>query len=119
MCQQYVYLIHFERPYKHAKHYLGVSDNLAARIACHEHGNGARLMSVIARNDIRWSVVRLWPGDRQLERKLKNFHSPQLCPVCRGDVAPGWSIDTKKLLFQKGPPQLASYQGKRRPMRHT
>jgi hypothetical protein len=29
----YVYLIHFETPSKHAKHYLGFSDNLAARIS--------------------------------------------------------------------------------------
>lgn len=115
MCQ-YVYLIHFERPYRHAGHYLGYSDNLAARIAAHEHGNGAKLMEVITRNDIRWSVVKVWPGDRTLERKLKNRSGSRLCPVCAGRVPIGWSIDIKRLLFERNAPAVASHQGKRRPM---
>jgi predicted GIY-YIG superfamily endonuclease len=115
-----VYLIHFEEPYKHARHYLGFSDNVAARIACHEHGNGAKLMSVIARNGIRWQVSRVWmTGDRALERKLKGYHSGvKLCPICQGRVPVGYSIDVKKLTFRRGAPVLASHQGKRRPM-HT
>jgi predicted GIY-YIG superfamily endonuclease len=113
-----VYLIHFETPYKHAKHYLGYSDDLAGRLACHAHGNGAKLMAVIARNDIRWVVSRVWlRGDRSLERRLKNYHSGvKLCPICQGRVYAGYSVNVKQLLFQKGLPPLATHQGKRQPM---
>ena len=113
-----VYLIHFEQPYKHARHYLGYSDNLAARIAAHEHGNGARLMSVISRNDIRWVVARVWPnGGPDLERKLKRHHgSCDLCPICAGRVHPGYVVDIKQMLFERAAPALGSHQGKRRPM---
>jgi predicted GIY-YIG superfamily endonuclease len=113
-----VYLIHTETKLAHAGHYLGFSDNLAARIACHEHGNGAKLMAAFARNDIRWAVVRVWPdGDRELERKLKNqHHGPRLCPICCGRVHKGFAIDIKQLAFEKGLPALASHTGKRKPM---
>ncbi len=117
-----VYLICYAAtPYKHAKHYLGFSDHLALRIACHEHGNGAKLMSVLARNNIPWVVSRVWmDGDRTLERKLKGYHSGvKLCPVCQGKVPAGYSIDIKKLTFKRAAPALATYQGKRRPMRVT
>lgn len=78
-----VYLIHFRRPYKHARHYLGYSEHLDKRITNHLCGMGARLMAVIYEANIDWKVVRTWPGDRKLERRLKNAHNtPLLCPVC-------------------------------------
>lgn len=40
------YLIHFERPYRHARHYLGWTVDLEARLAKHRAGNGARLLRV-------------------------------------------------------------------------
>ncbi len=40
-----VYLIHFERPFRHSAHYLGYTNNLIARIAQHRAGQGARLMA--------------------------------------------------------------------------
>jgi site-specific DNA-cytosine methylase len=30
-----VYLLHFDRPYKHARHYLGWAESLDARLAVH------------------------------------------------------------------------------------
>jgi predicted GIY-YIG superfamily endonuclease len=78
-----VYLIHFNTPYKHARHYLGYASNLDARLTAHINGNGARLMEVIADAGIHWQLVRTWDGDRAAERKLKDQHnSPRLCPVC-------------------------------------
>lgn len=82
-----VYLIHFDHPYHHARHYLGYADNLAARLHEHIQGNGARLMEVIALAGIGWQVARTWQGDRKLERRLKNWHkSPDLCPICSPDT---------------------------------
>ena len=82
-----VYLICFDKKYKHAKHYIGFVDNndgLENRIDMHKKGQGARLLQVLNENGIDYKVVRIWKeGDRNFERKLKNLsHSKELCPCC-------------------------------------
>lgn len=32
-----LYLLHFAPPYKHARHYLGYADDIAARVRTHRH----------------------------------------------------------------------------------
>lgn len=83
-----IYLIHFETRLKHARHYLGYSDDLGRRMAQHRSGNGARLMEVITAAGIAWKVVRTWAGDRTFERHLKRRKNvpKRLCPVCMGLV---------------------------------
>ena len=79
-----VYLIHFEVPYYHARHYLGYSADLEARVRAHRLGRGARLIEVINEAGIGWNVVRVWEGGRDLEQALKALHNaPRLCPVCQ------------------------------------
>ena len=79
-----VYLIHFDTPYKHARHYLGSTHDLEARLERHRQGGGARLIEVIAEHGITWRLARTWEGGRELERRLKNRHnSPRLCPLCK------------------------------------
>jgi predicted GIY-YIG superfamily endonuclease len=79
-----VYLLHFDRPYKHARHYLGFAHDVELRLADHRAGHGARLMEVIADAGITFTLARTWEGDRPLERSLKNQkNSPRLCPICR------------------------------------
>ena len=83
-----VYLLHFSRPLHHARHYLGSTSDLDARLAQHRAGRGARLLEVVIGLGITFEVTRTWDGDRQLERQLKRRKaSPRLCPVCRGQVA--------------------------------
>jgi len=78
-----VYLIHFEHPYKHARHYLGSTNDLQARLQHHQAGTGARLMEVVTKAGIRWHVSRTWQGGRDVERALKTWkNSPKLCPTC-------------------------------------
>lgn len=79
-----VYLIHFDQPYKHARHYIGYADQLEQRIKHHKHGTGARLLQIVNQAGITWQVTRTWQGaSRSFERKLKNNkHSARLCPVC-------------------------------------
>lgn len=80
-----VYLIHFQTPYKHARHYLGSSNDVLARCEEHRNGSGARLMQVVEDAKIPWQVVRLWPGGRKEEKQLKlQKNSPRLCPICNG-----------------------------------
>jgi len=78
-----VYLIHFDKPYRHARHYLGYTGDLDARLAAHARGRGARLMEVITKAGITWQLARTWEGARSLERRLKRQkNSPRLCPIC-------------------------------------
>lgn len=78
-----VYLIHFETKLAHAQHYLGSTDDLEARLACHRQGNGARLMEVVTEQGIAWRLARTWPGGRNQECALKRYKkSPRLCPIC-------------------------------------
>ena len=53
-----VYLIHFHTAYKHARHYLGHTIDLPARLQAHRDGRGARLMEVITLAGITWQLAR-------------------------------------------------------------
>jgi predicted GIY-YIG superfamily endonuclease len=78
-----VYLIHLDEPYKHARHYLGWTTDLDARLQAHQQGRGARLMEVVKAAGITWRLARTWPGSRDRERAIKNRHeAPRLCPEC-------------------------------------
>lgn len=79
-----VYLICFDRPYKHARHYLGWAKNIAQRVREHQNGTGARLLAVLREAEIGWQVVRVWPGEtRTLEARFKATHDRvSLCPIC-------------------------------------
>jgi predicted GIY-YIG superfamily endonuclease len=83
-----IYLIHFDQSFKHARHYIGFTTDLDARLQAHASGHGARLMEVITNAGINWQCVRTWPGERKFERQLKRRkETPALCPVCAGDAA--------------------------------
>lgn len=78
-----VYLLHFSRPYQHARHYIGYTENLNDRLIMHRAGNGARIIEIIIRAGIDFELVRTWEGDRKLERRLKNCkHANYYCPIC-------------------------------------
>ncbi len=83
-----VYLLHFDKPYKHARHYIGYTANMARRL--HEHeltSKGAKLLQVASAAGIKFTIAKTWEGDRKLERQLKNRkNSAKLCPICRGEV---------------------------------
>jgi hypothetical protein len=79
-----IYLLHFERAYYHARHYLGWTEGeIEQRLDRHMIGTGARLISVVTEAGIGLEVAKLWAGTRALERRLKNRkNSPKLCPIC-------------------------------------
>lgn len=82
----YVYLIHFDQPIGHARHYLGYTVNVDKRMAMHSRGAGARLMEVVKERGISWAVAWVRVGTRSEERRLKNYHgSAQFCPICKGE----------------------------------
>lgn len=78
-----VYLLHFDRPYRHAKHYTGWARDLDARLAAHERGQGARLLEVVHQAGISWRLARTWPGSRARERQIKTQGgASRCCPLC-------------------------------------
>lgn len=78
-----VYLLHFERPFKHARHYTGWTTNLLHRLAEHETGRGARLTAVVHAAGIGWRLARIWVGPRSKERALKSQGgASRRCPEC-------------------------------------
>jgi len=85
-----VYLLHFDKPLCHARHYIGYTENLDKRILQHRSGNGhARLMEVIYELGIGFRIARVWFGeDRHFERMLKNQkNAPRLCPYCNKRIS--------------------------------
>jgi predicted GIY-YIG superfamily endonuclease len=84
-----VYLLHFDRRYQHAGHYLGYSPNIPARLREHAAGGGARLTQVVKAAGIGWTVARTWPGaTRRDERRLKRRGSSRRhCPICKAVVS--------------------------------
>ena len=87
----WVYLVCFERPIGDAAnprgsagHYLGWADDVAARMAEHRAGRGARILAACVGQGIGFDVVRTWAGaDRAFERRIKAHHNAwRLCPRC-------------------------------------
>jgi predicted GIY-YIG superfamily endonuclease len=78
-----VYLLHFDRPYRHARHYVGWTKNVSARLALHDVGQGARLLQVVRDAGITWTLARTWCGTRSRERQIKRMGgASRRCPLC-------------------------------------
>ena len=83
-----VYLIHFDTPLKHARHYVGWASDLELRLERHRSGNGSALMRAVKDEGITWRLARQWAGTRNDERRLKKQrNTPRQCPICQGWVA--------------------------------
>lgn len=86
-----VYLLHFDRPFRHAKHYLGFAedDRLHERIDTHYNArigdnHHHRLIQHVRAAGISFTLARIWWGaDRSKERRMKNRGHTARCPVCR------------------------------------
>lgn len=89
---RFIYLIHFDQPFKHAKHYLGSAFNLEDRLHDHRVGGSkcARIMHAVNKAGIGWKVSRFWRGGRADERRLKNRGgATRLCPICTPGTTAG------------------------------
>ena len=81
-----VYLLHFAEPYKHARHYVGFTEDLTQRIEDHRAGRGAKLTGAAAAAGIPFVVARTWEKvTRTFERRVhRTKNSPKVCPICSG-----------------------------------
>ena len=81
-----VYLLHFDRPYEHARHYFGFCErysNLDGRMEYHAKGQGSKLLAAVSAAGINFHIARLWEGTRDDERAFKNgHHTKRYCPMC-------------------------------------
>ncbi len=80
-----LYLLHFDPPYRHARHYLGLvkDGNVSRRLYEHLQGRGSPLVRAAYLSGC--AVICVWEcsGDVALERRLKNqANTPRWCPVC-------------------------------------
>jgi predicted GIY-YIG superfamily endonuclease len=97
------YLLHFDRPYRHAQHYLGWAEDVARRLAEHQAGRAqCRLTGAAAAAGVRFVAARVWDGGRDVEARLKRRASKQphpdgrrtgsasswrsRCPICREEA---------------------------------
>jgi len=86
-----VYLLHFERRYHHAGHYLGYTEpgNLVDRLQQHARGTGSRLCRAVAGAGIAWQLAGVWKGTRTDERRMKrNGAVGRFCSLCREKPRP-------------------------------
>jgi len=67
-----------------AQHYIGWAQEATERIATHTAGAGATIVRHVQAQGIGFVVAATWPGNRALERQLKNRkHASRFCPVCQ------------------------------------
>jgi len=86
-----VYLLHFEPPYRHARHYLGAVEGvrLAERLAVHRAGRGASLTRAAIAAGCTLTLTRTWPDAsfaREAQIKRQGGLS-RVCPTCRALAA--------------------------------
>ena len=92
-----VYLIHFDRPFRHAKHYLGfTSIGVRNRFNRHLNGDASSLTKAAIQDGVKLVVVRVWNGSRTDERRLKGHSSTRYCPFCKGNVTMGEYLSVKR-----------------------
>jgi predicted GIY-YIG superfamily endonuclease len=78
-----IYMLCFHQPYKHARHYVGWTEDLLDRLDAHAKGHGARLIEVITHAGIGFTLVRIREGTRRHERAIKNAGGAvRYCPAC-------------------------------------
>lgn len=78
-----VYILHFDQPVRHARHYRGWASNLEARLGHHADGTGAKLTALAVSLGIGWTLALAIPGDKNLERMMHNVGgAAKICPVC-------------------------------------
>lgn len=82
----FIYLLHFSKPFKHARHYTGWAKDVERRTAEHIEG-GCKcnpLVKAASAAGIRIEVARIYPGKtRDQERAMKNQGgASRRCPLC-------------------------------------
>lgn len=83
----WLYLLHFDIPLKHARHYAGATTNLEQRLEEHASGKGAAILRHLLQIGTGWKLAKLWTTEKSLpfeiERAMKSQkNGPRYCPLC-------------------------------------
>ena len=84
-----VYLLHFSRPYRHARHYVGFTTDLDRRLRQHRKGVSSPLVRCVVAEGIEIFLARTWNEVAvSFETWLhNNGHHRLSCPICSGPEA--------------------------------
>lgn len=84
-----VYLLHFDRGYKHARHYIGAT---SSPDAARQLANGevppfnVPLLTAARLDGVTFTVARTWPGDEVEAAKLRaQGGAARLCRCCANE----------------------------------
>ena len=86
--QGYIYILHFESAFWHARHYVGATCDIRARMAIHASGLGARIVGAAKDRGVGFQLGAIGACDAEemygLERKVKDRKGgvSRLCEVC-------------------------------------
>lgn len=85
--QGFVYILHFDDPLGHARHYIGSTGNLLRRLTAHANGAGSALTREACRRGLRWRLgalgVSTWAAMRRNEREVKvQRNAERYCGLC-------------------------------------
>ena len=92
--EECVYLLHFDPPFQHARHYIGYTKigirNRMERHLCGGTARGSKLVYHVVNAGHHITLAAIWPGEgRTFERQLKNRGgAARICPICK-DIASG------------------------------
>lgn len=81
-----IYIIHFDEKLHHAQHYVGYckEERFELRLLEHGTGIGAKIIRALIKKNIHYRVAVTFPGDRKVERKIKNQkNTRRYCPICK------------------------------------
>lgn len=86
----YVYVLHFDQSFKHARHYIGCTSQPRERLIAHAQGRGARIVQAAAEAGIQFRLGAIGITNvrcmRRIERQTKDWHgSSQFCECCTPD----------------------------------
>lgn len=84
----WIYLLHFDFPLKHARHYAGATTDLERRLNEHATGQGAAILRHLLKIGTGWRLANLWTTNDALpfavEFAMKSQkNGPRYCPICR------------------------------------
>ena len=84
-----VYLLHFSRPYRHARHYVGFATDLDRRLRQHRKGVSCPLVRCAVAEGIEIFLARTWKEVTvDFEKWLhRGYRKRLVCPICSGPSA--------------------------------
>lgn len=87
----WIYTIHFDEPFGHARHYTGFTANLEERMNEHKAGRGSKLLAHVKDAGIGWHVASVeWSdagkGKHGREGQLKWRGATRRCSTCKHEA---------------------------------